>query len=110
MAKNNFYAVAVGRKTGVFDSWDEAEESIKGFGGAKYRGFKTYSQASAYVLKHQDEDEKFREDYENYEHKLGEALELAQKRWHYDWILTQNGKVVDFNIESLMDWYVKECK
>lgn len=37
--RKNFYAVAKGRKTGVFDNWQEVENIIKGFSGAVYKGF-----------------------------------------------------------------------
>ena len=39
MAKNNAYTVWVGKSPGVYDSWEEAEKQVKGFPGAKYKGF-----------------------------------------------------------------------
>ncbi len=39
MAKKKFYAVANGRKNGIYTSWPEAEAQVKGYGGAKYKGF-----------------------------------------------------------------------
>ncbi len=41
MASKKYYAVLKGRKTGIFESWSECEEQIKGFGGAVYKSFKT---------------------------------------------------------------------
>ena len=38
MAKK-YYAVRSGRKTGVFLSWAECEEQVKGFSGAEYKSF-----------------------------------------------------------------------
>ncbi|MBF4223192.1 RNase H, partial [Vibrio anguillarum] len=32
MAKNNFYAVLYGRRTGVFSSWDEVKKYTHGYG------------------------------------------------------------------------------
>lgn len=46
-----FYAVAQGRKTGIFTTWPEAERQVKGFAGAKYKSFKTRKDAEAF-LKH----------------------------------------------------------
>ena len=43
--KNKYYVVWIGKKTGVFDSWKECEESVKGFEGAKYKSFETLEQA-----------------------------------------------------------------
>lgn len=33
------YAVRAGRKTGIFDNWDECKASVTGFSGAVYMGF-----------------------------------------------------------------------
>jgi ribonuclease HI len=44
--KNNFYVVWQGRKIGVFNSWPLCQESINGFSGALYKGFKTLEEAN----------------------------------------------------------------
>jgi len=44
-----YYAVRIGRKPGVFPTWDEARRSIDGFPGAVYRRFGCPQQARAYV-------------------------------------------------------------
>lgn len=49
MAKKNFYAVKVGKKTGVFTSWEECEQSVKGYPNAKYKGFALEEEALAYL-------------------------------------------------------------
>jgi ribonuclease HI len=41
MAKQKFYVVWKGRKTGIFDNWDICNAQIKGFPGAEYKSFKT---------------------------------------------------------------------
>ncbi len=48
MAKK-YYAVAVGRKCGIFTSWPSAEQEVKGFPGAKYKSFPTESAAKAWL-------------------------------------------------------------
>ena len=35
-----YYAVKNGRQTGIFESWAECEEQVKGFSGAVYKSFK----------------------------------------------------------------------
>ncbi len=45
MAKNKFYVVTNGRKTGIFESWAECEEQIKGFSGAIFKGVPTLKDA-----------------------------------------------------------------
>jgi len=44
-----FYAVARGRKTGIFTSWPEAERQVKGFAGARFKSFKTKQEALAFL-------------------------------------------------------------
>ena len=39
MAKKKYYVVWEGYETGVFDSWEEAEEQIKGYPGARYKSY-----------------------------------------------------------------------
>jgi len=41
MAKNKFYVVWVGRKTGIFETWEECYEQIFEFPKAVYKSFKT---------------------------------------------------------------------
>jgi hypothetical protein len=43
------YGVAVGREIGVFDTWDECNRSVKGYPGAKFKGFESHAKASAWV-------------------------------------------------------------
>jgi len=50
--KKNFYSVARGRKTGIFSAWfgpGNAEEQIKGFAGARYKGFVTIEEAREWL-------------------------------------------------------------
>ena len=47
MAKKYFYAVAIGKQTGVFRSWEECESLVKGFKGAQFKGFGYQQRAEA---------------------------------------------------------------
>ena len=49
MAKPSIYAVARGRACGLFTSWQECEKQIKGYPGAKYRGFADVAAALAWL-------------------------------------------------------------
>jgi len=49
MAKKKFYAVAVGRKKGVFTDWASAEQQVKGFAGAKFKSFPTEKEAVSWI-------------------------------------------------------------
>lgn len=49
MAKKKFYAVASGKNPGIYTTWPDAEAQVKGYGGAKYKGFSTRAQAEAWM-------------------------------------------------------------
>lgn len=46
-SKRKFYVVWEGRAPGVYDSWEECEAQVKGFPGAKYKGFSSQTDAVA---------------------------------------------------------------
>lgn len=48
MAKK-YYAVKVGRSTGIFETWDECKASVDGYPGALYKSFKDISDAYTYM-------------------------------------------------------------
>lgn len=48
MAKK-YYAVRNGYKIGVFDSWAEAEKSVRGYPNAAYKGFPTMKEAEQFL-------------------------------------------------------------
>lgn len=69
MAKRKFYVVWKGRRTGVFENWDECNNQIHGFKGAKYKSFLTKEEALvAYKGK-----------YENYKGKEVCKVELSKE-------------------------------
>jgi len=50
MAKNKkFYAVANGRKPGVYKTWDECQAQTKGFAKAKFKSFTTEKEAQDFI-------------------------------------------------------------
>ena len=44
-----FYAVAVGSQAGVYMSWPEAQQALKGVAGPKFKKFPTREEAEAYI-------------------------------------------------------------
>lgn len=46
---SKYYAVKNGRKTGMFESWTECEEQVKGFSNAEYKSFKDKKSAIDYL-------------------------------------------------------------
>lgn len=64
---SKFYAVAKGRKTGVFKTWKECEESVKNFKGASYKSFTSLQEANNFInsfSKQEDEIDDFSSDKE----------------------------------------------
>lgn len=65
MAKNKFYAVKNGHKTGIFESWADCSKQVHGFSGAIYKGFPKLEEAEKYLngqeskesVRHECEDE-----------------------------------------------------
>ena len=49
MPKQKYYVVWKGRKTGIFTSWAECEEQVKGFVGAEYKSFGTLKEAESAI-------------------------------------------------------------
>lgn len=45
MSKKKYYAVKVGAKPGVYDTWSECEKLVKGYPGAIYKSFDTMEAA-----------------------------------------------------------------
>ncbi|MBB5347830.1 ribonuclease HI [Desulfoprunum benzoelyticum] len=44
-----FYAVAAGREPGIYTQWPEAERQVRGFPGAKFKGFASRAEAEAWL-------------------------------------------------------------
>lgn len=49
MVKKKFYAVKVGKTPGIYGTWSETEEQVKGFPGAVYKSFSTEEDAIRYI-------------------------------------------------------------
>lgn len=49
MAKKKIYAVKTGKTRGIFFTWKECEESVKGYPGAEFKGFFSLEEARAYL-------------------------------------------------------------
>lgn len=64
-----FYAVKVGRKQGVFTSWDEVKEQTDGFKGAIFKSFKTEEEAK-FFIDNDDGKQKIVESENNIDEKI----------------------------------------
>jgi len=55
MAKLKYYVVWKGRKTGIFATWAECEQQVKGYVGAQFKAFNSEAEAEAAYLAHYDD-------------------------------------------------------
>ena len=49
MAKKYFYAVKEGRRTGVFNNWNDCQAQVKGYSGASCKKFSTLAEAKSFA-------------------------------------------------------------
>lgn len=55
MARQKYYVVWKGRRTGIFTSWAECEKQVKGVVGAQFKAFESEAEAdAAYLAKYED--------------------------------------------------------
>jgi ribonuclease HI len=49
MARKKYYAIASGRKPGIYDNWPAAQAQVTGYQGARFKGFPTRGEAEAWL-------------------------------------------------------------
>lgn len=49
MAAKKFYAIAVGRKPGIYEVWSSAQAQVQGYSGAVFKGFATREEAQRWL-------------------------------------------------------------
>lgn len=52
-----YYAVANGKSVGIFESWNECDKQVSGYGGAIFKSFKNRQDAEEYLKKNVQNDE-----------------------------------------------------
>lgn len=53
-SKKRYYCIIRGRKQGIFTSWEETEQYVKGYKGALYKGFKTLEEAQQWIVENEE--------------------------------------------------------
>ena len=53
----SYYAVAIGRVPGVYQTWDECKAQVTGYSGAIFKKFKTLTDANAFCKMHSNGDD-----------------------------------------------------
>lgn len=49
MSKEKFYAVKKGRIPGVYSTWEECQQQVKGFPNPVFKSFPTIEEAEAFI-------------------------------------------------------------
>lgn len=62
MAKTKYYAVKLGYTPGIFTTWKETQEQVKGYSGAVYKSFSTIEEAEEYLLAGDNSDSRIAND------------------------------------------------
>lgn len=57
-----YYGVRKGRNIGIYNTWKECEENVKGYSGAEYKKFSTYEEALNFIEGQEEKEELFEED------------------------------------------------
>lgn len=55
MAKQKYYAVLIGKKTGIYSTWEQCKEQINGYSGAIFKAFTTMEDAERYILETEED-------------------------------------------------------
>lgn len=96
MSKNVAYVVWAGRETGVFNSWPECESQVKGFKGAKFKGFTSQELANHAASLSYEEYQKMVEQYYASAEKSGDvAQSKAEASNEFNDLAPEQEPVVD---------------
>lgn len=99
-----FYAVRVGSIPGVYNTWNECKEQVKGFKGAEFKKFKTHEEALGFignkdvkVLKGVNGDKKIEKEIEEFEEEVileGEMLAYVDGSFSLEHMVYSYGVVI----------------
>ncbi|APM40090.1 viroplasmin family protein [Clostridium kluyveri] len=114
----NFYAVKQGRKPGVYDTWAECEEQIKGFSGAKYKKFTSRKEAEIFAGltdKKDNIDENMQPEDTKKEHNalyayVDGSFNNKEKVAGYGLVLVQNDQVIFKDLGAFRSMEMNESK
>lgn len=85
-----FYAVKKGRKTGIFLTWSECEEQVKGFKGAIHKAFSTKQEAQLFL-----EDQPIQNDVNGLIAYVDGSYNVKTKEYGYGCVLLEGQNVIE---------------
>ncbi|MGN0377911.1 MAG: viroplasmin family protein [Suilimivivens sp.] len=89
-----FYAVRKGKKTGIFETWEECKESVYGYSCAEYKSFPTMEQAKEY-LSGMTQETFSEEEYVPF--YVDGSFNSATGEFSYGMVVLFNGQVLQYN-------------
>lgn len=89
-----YYAVRKGKKTGIFNTWDECKKNVDGFSGAQYKSFKTKEEALAYIG---DGNEVKTDNTNGVIAYVDGSYNIATKEFSYGMVILRDSKEYTFN-------------
>jgi len=87
-----FYAVRIGRKSGIFTSWDECKKSVDAFPNAIYKSFSNYEQANNFMLNNKTENEPIENQKADMVAYIDGSYDDSLKRYGYAAIVFYDGE------------------
>ncbi len=115
--KKNYYAVRVGRKPGIYKTWDECREQVEGFGSASYKGFAELKEAEEFLgsgnvaegkrpgsLNDKERSERSSDKHEDESEDLKKPAPRSKKRKSDEELDAEREKIVEeFGISAFVD-------
>jgi len=101
MEKKNYYAVKLGKNTGIFKTWSECKKQVNGFSGAIYKGFVTLNEAEEYLNLFSETKDEIKSKAEAIAYVDG-SYDDSKKEFSYGIVMIYSG-VTDFFLGKFDD-------
>ena len=92
MAKK-FYAVKVGKKIGIYETWEECQEQVNGFSGAIYKSFSSESEAKDFI---NNENSKFNSEESEATAYVDGSYDSLTNSFSYGMVIFYKDKIHNF--------------
>lgn len=92
-----YYAVAKGRKKGIYTSWSECEKQVKDYSGAKFKSFENLEEAKAFMTQTSDPMIPTHPNADEIWFYIDGAYNKAEDIYGYGYVaISQNGEEVNY--------------
>lgn len=79
MAKKKYYAVKIGRKPGIYQTWAQTQEQVNGFSGAVYKSFATEQEAINFFKDSNETKEESIKDIDNLNDEIVKKIKSLEE-------------------------------